>query len=83
MTALQKDRTTVAMRVCTRDRLSRLAKTENSTIDALLNQILDEHDEKQFWAAMELTDAEEYRAAMTEDGTWPGDADYVAEATHE
>lgn len=72
-------RTTIAVQIPTRDRIAALARVEQSTIDALLTRLLDEHEEHEFWKDMAVTSAEDYKAAMEEDGTWPGDYDFSAE----
>jgi hypothetical protein len=77
---MQHGRTTVAVRVSTRDRITANSTSESTTVDAFLNKLLDEHESKKFWEQMDATDAGEYERACREDGTWPGDWDYAPEA---
>lgn len=72
-------RTTIAVQVPTRDRIAAGAQAESMTIDTYLARLLDEHEDREFWAAMERTSAADYKAAMLADGTWPGDDDYSVE----
>ncbi|MDR2722958.1 MAG: hypothetical protein LBB54_04445 [Cellulomonadaceae bacterium] len=80
MATAQLDRTTMAVRVATRDRIKEHVTAEETTIDVFLTRLLDEHDERQFWEQMEATSADDYEAAAREDGVWPGDYDYSMEA---
>ncbi|MDR0594600.1 MAG: hypothetical protein LBG60_15400 [Bifidobacteriaceae bacterium] len=73
-------RTTIAVRVPTRDRVTAAARAEHKTVDAFLARLLDAYEEQVFWAAMAATSAEDYQAAAREDGIWPGDYDYSPEA---
>ena len=78
----QLDRTTIAVRIPTRDRINRNAVEAEATVDEFINQVLDDYEKQKFWAAMEATSAEDYEAACREDGIWPGDYDYSLEAEH-
>ncbi|MDR1387675.1 MAG: hypothetical protein LBJ44_08855 [Propionibacteriaceae bacterium] len=73
------NRTTIAVRVPTRDRVTAAARAADMTIDNFITRLLDEREESEFWAAMRATSPEEYEAAARQDGVWPGDYDYTAE----
>lgn len=46
------------------------------TVDTSPTRLLDEHEDREFWTAMERTSAADYKTAMIADGIWPGDDDY-------
>ncbi|MFT3874949.1 MAG: CopG family transcriptional regulator [Propioniciclava sp.] len=56
-----------------RDRVSRLAHDRGMSQHAYLDQLLREAEERDFWARMADTGADEYRAALAEDGDQLGD----------
>lgn len=62
------DRTTIAIREETRDRIKAAAAAESQTIDAFLRTLLDEREEAQFWASFEDLTPADYAAATQADG---------------
>ncbi|MCL2788705.1 MAG: hypothetical protein FWD59_09505 [Micrococcales bacterium] len=80
MATAQLERTTIAVKVATRDRIKHHVVAADTTVDAFLARLLDEHDEREFWRQMENTSPAEYEAAARQDGVWPGDYDYSQEA---
>ena len=48
----ESERTTMAVRKYTRDRVKACAAAEGATIDEFLTELLDEHDERAFWEQM-------------------------------
>lgn len=62
------DRTTIAIREDTRDRIKAGAAAQRQTIDAFLRGLLDEREEADFWASFADLTPEGYAAAMSADG---------------
>jgi len=52
MSLLQAERTSIGVRVPTRERITRNAKEERATVEDFLNRLLDKHETDKFWAAM-------------------------------
>lgn len=74
------ERTSIAVKTPTRDRISAAAQAESLTVDAFLGRLLDEHDEHMFWQQLQAITPEEYRAALAEDGDeWVLDPTYEIE----
>ena len=46
------ERTTIALRTHTRDRVKACATAEGATIDEFLARLLDEHEDRVFWQQM-------------------------------
>ena len=71
-------RTTIAIDTATRARIKAAAERESTTIDGLLQSLLDERDRNQFWASFEDLTPESYALALTNDGD-SVEADYTLE----
>lgn len=61
-------RTTLALQVLTRDRITASAQSESLTIDAFLTRLLDEREERAFWASLDQLTPETYAVAIGDDG---------------
>ena len=79
--SVSTDRTTIALRPATRDRVRHHASQESKTVDAFLTQLMDAHEEHLFWQNMAQVTPGEYEEACREDGVWPGDYDFTTEST--
>ncbi len=71
-------RTTIAIDTATRARIKQAAEQESTTIDGLLQSLLDERERNQFWTSFEDLTPESYAAASVHDGDGV-DVDYVLE----
>ncbi|QXT62353.1 hypothetical protein [Tessaracoccus palaemonis] len=73
-------RTTIAVTKPLRERISTRARAEHVTVEQFLNRLLDQEEDRRFWASFEDLTPEKYRAALVEDGDdWVLDADYSPE----
>ncbi len=70
--------TTITVSTPTRGRLRRVAEESGMTEGALIESLLDEHEEAGFWQAVGVLDPEAVRRALAEDGDKVGD-DYRLE----
>lgn len=61
-------RTTIAIDTATRARIKAAAERESTTIDGLLQSLLDERDRNRFWMSFAEVTPESYAAATSEDG---------------
>jgi len=61
-------RTTIAIQTQTRARLREQADDESMTIDAFLQELLDERERSRFWASFEDVTPQVYAAAVARDG---------------
>ncbi len=61
-------RTTIAIKTETRARLKIAAEREDQSIDGFLQRLIDEHENRRFWASFADVTPEDYAAAMAEDG---------------
>ncbi|MCL2787655.1 MAG: hypothetical protein FWD59_04065 [Micrococcales bacterium] len=61
-------RTTIAIQTDTRARISAAAAAEETTIDGLLRQLLDQRDRRRFWESFEHVTPQSYAAALAADG---------------
>lgn len=41
--------------------------------------LIEEHERRQFWEAMDAIDPEEYEAQTRAEGAWPAEGEYAAE----
>lgn len=78
---VMSETTTITIARATRQRLGRVMfngkplKTADETVAALI----EEHEQRQFWEAMDAIDPDEYEAQAREEGTWPVEGEYAAE----
>lgn len=67
------DTTTVRMATTTRDRLMKVATGEETTVDQMVNKLLDEHWKAQFiadWDRIRAEDPHGWREVMEENEQW-------------
>lgn len=78
---LMNETTTITIARTTRQRLAHVTfhgkplKTADETVTALI----EEHERRQFWEAMDAIDPDEYEAQAREEGAWPAEGEYAAE----
>ena len=81
MVDAMKETTTITIARATQQRLAHVTfngkplKTADETVAALI----EEHERRQFWEAMDAIDPEEYGAQTREEGTWPTEDEYAVE----
>lgn len=81
MVDAMSETTTITIARATRQRLGRVTfngkplKTADETVAALI----EEHERRQFWEAMDAIDPDEYEAQARDEGTWPVEGEYAAE----
>jgi hypothetical protein len=81
MMVFMSETTTITIARATRQRLGRVTfngkplKTADETVAALI----EEHERRQFWEAMDAIDPDEYEAQSREEGAWPVESEYSAE----
>jgi hypothetical protein len=78
---VMSETTTITIARATRQRLAHVKfggkplKTADETVAALI----EEHERRQFWEAMDAIDPDEYEAQTREEGAWPAEGEYAAE----
>ena len=78
---IMSETTTITIARTTRQRLAHVKfngkplKTADETVAALI----EEHERRQFWEAMDAIDPDEYEAQTREEGAWPTEGEYAAE----
>lgn len=78
---VMSETTTITIARATRQRLAHVTfngkplKTADETVAALI----EEHERRQFWEAMDAIDPDEYEAQSREEGAWPTEGEYTAE----
>lgn len=78
---VMSETTTITIARATRQRLAHVKfngkplKTADETVAALI----EEHERRQFWEAMDAIDPDEYEAESREEGAWPTEGEYAAE----
>jgi hypothetical protein len=60
--------TAIKVPVATRDRLRAVARKESLSQAALIDKMLADREDAEFWAGMEAVTPEEYHASLREDG---------------